>query len=227
MTQPLQVCPIEARIRAAAIARRKRLFTPRLPAPAPALTTAEESTNIPPIEIDRKGSPANFIEARCRRYGANPQQILDSSNRSAVVVTIRDQIIDEVRRAFPKLSLRQIGVHMGMQHKSIRASVERSGVELAKRKRNTVPIERIVALHNSGYCQKDIARVVGCGDSTVSKVLSQANGGKPTRKLITDYVARIEALFDEGMTLAAIADRFDFCPSAVSKLVNKMGWQRE
>ena len=84
---------------------------------------------------------------------------------------------------------------------------------------------KVVDLYNNGMSQPDIAKIYGCGATTISNVLRKMNvetrlgGSKNTQ----DKIVQMCEMYKSGKLLEEIADEFHTTRATVSKLIKKNG----
>ena len=84
---------------------------------------------------------------------------------------------------------------------------------------------KVVDLYNNGMSQPDIAKIYGCGTTTISNVLRKMNvktrlGGSQNTQ---DKILRMREMYKSGKLLEEIADEFHTTRATVSKLLKKNG----
>lgn len=228
--------PTLAAAHAAKIARRRkwevaarRLVKAMEPPPPPRIWTEQHDSHVWARRRYLEGlheSPKVFLKRRCLELGVEMSDILGPS-RAKEIVEIRHMLITEVRGRFPKDGHAKLARLFRRDHSTILHVLSKLGGDTSARHRHAeLDRAEIVRLYAEGIQQKEVAERVGCAASAVSRVLSMEFPNRPKRKMIDDYAARIEALFDEGATYAEIGHRFGFDPSAISKFVKRQGWTR-
>jgi len=214
--------PEEARQRARMIAGRRKLFsrpkarTEAAPAHVERVWTEPHDSHVKAwrrhLETIHE-TPSIFLKRRCREMDIAHADIIGPC-RAKYLVEARHVLVAEVKDRFPKDGYAKLARLFHRDHTTILYIIRKMRGEQSIRHRHEIHKDAIIALYGEGIQQKQIAEQLGCAASAVSRVLSMQCPDRPKRRMIDDYAARIEALFDEGMTYAEIAHRFGFDPSA-------------
>ena len=172
----------------------------------------------------KTNEPVGYLKMRCRQLDVDYRLIVGPTRQSDIV-RHRHALIVEIRDRYRK-SLPELGRLFNRDHTSILAVVRKGPDGYAPAGRAVVDRARIIALHNAGFSQKEIAKRVGCCASAVSRTLIAHFPASAKTRLMKDHADEIRALFAAGRTFADIAHATGFDPSAISKFVRKKGWTR-
>ena len=119
-----------------------------------------------------------------------------------------------------------LAVRYGITVDYVRAILRRAGKTLPKFIDNK-EAERICALRLEGKSLTEIANIVGRNVATVAKVLNEADIAAGSRKLSKTDIGEIEKCLREGVSRAAIADRFGISRSNVHRIASAAGIQSD
>jgi hypothetical protein len=174
-------------------------------------------------------TPVGFLKMRCRELGVDYADVT-GSRRTRQIVSVRGQLIAELKTLYPEMTLPSMGrLFGGRDHTTILYFLRKHGAvapDGSTRCRLTAHWNpKVKELFDQGMKLKDIARAIGRSQTTVSFIIKQ-NGWKRTAPCIEDHTDKIREMFLSGMPPKEIGPVIGYSRSHVANYVRLMGWKR-
>jgi transposase len=243
-----QIGPIEAKLRAEAAERRRRLMEAKPPAPRLMLVKhAEHATEAPqrlPVAFDHhmlayraQTSGIAYVLYECRERGLTIDD-LRRSNRSHEMVMLRGEIAHNLSTRFG-WSYPQIARHLNRDHSSIigceatYCSINHIPTRTKQPRRVVTPeqMEEIKRRITAGEGLSTVARSMGHCVSTIVRRSIESGwyvvNRRPGKKKMALPLDKIEQDYNAGMAFRAIAAKYRVSTRTISRAVADHGWARK